>query len=134
MSLSESCLAVAIFVTIAMIAVPPLMDIREDYLVSAAARQIAGRMHAARIRAVSENRDCRLRVTSPATYSIECEHTGWIPLEYGTTPKGIRITANAVPEFHRRGNVSPMATLTLSNARGRQRSVIVNIAGRIRVQ
>jgi Tfp pilus assembly protein FimT len=76
MSLSESCLAVAIISTIAMIAVPSLVEVRETYLVNAAARHVAGQMHAARI----------------------------------------------------------LATITWSNGRGFRKSVIVNNAGRIRVQ
>jgi Tfp pilus assembly protein FimT len=134
MSLSESCLAVAIISTITIMAVPSFIEVRETYAVNAAARHVAGRMHATRIRAISQNRDCRVRVTSSMSYLIECENSTWTPVEYNETPNGIRISANAVPEFHRRGNVSPMATITVSNGRGRQRSVIVNNAGRIRVQ
>jgi Tfp pilus assembly protein FimT len=134
MSLSETCLAVAIISTITITAIPSLIQSRDIYLLDAAARQVAGKMHATRIKAISDNRDCRLRITSEVSFSIECQHSQWIPVEHVTTPKGIHITANALPEFHRRGNVSPMATITLSDGRGRQKRVIVNNAGRVRVQ
>ena len=134
MTLTESCLAVAIISTVTVIAVPSLIEVRKTYVLNAAARQVAGKMHAARIRAISENRDCRLRPASAVSYLLECEDSGWTVVEDVPMPHGIQITMNAFPEFHRRGNVSPMATITLSNEYGRQREVIVNNAGRIRVQ
>jgi Tfp pilus assembly protein FimT len=134
MSLTESCLTAAVIATITMAALPSLVRSRETYVLDAAARQAAGKMHAARIKAVSQSRDCRLRPDSPASYLIECQDSEWIRVERVLLPDGIRITSNAAPEFHRRGNAAPAATVTLYNFRGRQRSVIVNSAGRIRVQ
>ena len=134
MSLLESCLSVAIISTIIMVAVPSLLRSHEVYVLNAAARQVATKMHSARINAVSRNRDCRLRVTSEVSYVIECEEPTWIPVERVATPSGIHIVANNRPEFHKRGNVSPMATITLWDSAGRQKSVIVNNAGRVRVQ
>jgi hypothetical protein len=49
-------------------------------------------------------------------------------------PGRITIEANARPEFHRRGNVSPTATLTVRNSVGGVRRVIVNVNGRVRIQ
>jgi Tfp pilus assembly protein FimT len=134
MSFSESCLAIAIILAMSLVAIPSLVQGRDAYVLNGTARQVAGKMHAARVRAISQNRDCRLRVTSETSYAIECQHAEWILVEDAVTPNGVRISANALPEFHSRGNVSPMATITLSNDRGRQKRVIVNNAGRVRVQ
>jgi len=134
MTLLESCVTVTIISITAVVAVPSLVRARENYQLDAAARQLAGNMQWARIKAVSRNRDCRLRVTSPVTYAIECEDPFWKPDENAVLPQGFRITANAAPQFHRRGNVSPTATITVFNSQGRSRRVIVNITGRVRVE
>ena len=134
MSLSESCLAVAVISTVMTIAVPSLTRSREDYLLAATARQVASHLHSTRIKAVSRNRDCRINVTSAATYVIECEDPTWLPVDWIVMPKGLSISANARPEFHRRGNVSPMATITIRNENGREKRLVVNITGRVRIQ
>jgi hypothetical protein len=90
-------------------------------------------MYSARVTAITRNQDCRLVVTSPSAYVTECQGTAWQVVDRVTLPKGITIAANARPEFHPRGNVSPTATLTLSNSR-RSIRVIVNVNGRVRLQ
>jgi hypothetical protein len=133
MSLLESCLTVALISTATMIAVPSLIRARESYELEATARQVAGKMQLTRIKAVSRNRDCRIRVNSEVSYIIECEDPLWRPDETVILPRGFRITANASPQFHRRGNASPAATISVWDSRGRSKRVIVNITGRIRV-
>jgi Tfp pilus assembly protein FimT len=134
MSLSESCVALAIMSATMMIAVPSLVRSREDYLLGATARQVASHLHSTRIKAVSRNRDCRMNVQSSTTYVIECEDPAWRTVEQIAMPRGMVISANARPEFHRRGNVSPMATITIRNDNGREKRVVVNITGRVRIQ
>lgn len=134
MSITESCLSVAIISAVTMIAVPSLMKSRENYVLNATARQVASHMNSTRIKAISRNRDCRVRVTSPVSYLIECEDPVWKPVEWIVLPRGLLISANAHPEFHRRGNVSPAATITIQNSNGRLKQVIVNITGRVRVR
>src|SRR5688572_4647142 len=133
MSLIESCLTVAIISTVAVIANPSLIRSREIYELDATARQVAGRMQLARIKAISRNLDCRVRVTSEVSYAVECEDPAWVVEESSVLPRGFRITANAAPEFHERGNVSPAATVTIWDTRLRAKRVIVNITGRVRV-
>jgi hypothetical protein len=91
-------------------------------------------MQAARIEAITRNRDCRMNVTSGTGYVVECQDTNWKVIEKVTLPHGITVSANNKPEFHRRGNVSPTATLTLSDTYGRKTQVVVNVNGRVRVQ
>jgi Tfp pilus assembly protein FimT len=117
-----------------MIAVPSLVRARESYELEATARQVAGKLQLTRIKAVSRNRDCRLRVNSSVSYMIECEDPFWRPDETVIVRRGFRITANASPQFHRRGNASPAATISVWNSRGQSKRVIVNITGRIRVE
>lgn len=134
MSLVEVCVSVVIVSLVVLIAVPSLLDSRDDYVVQAAATDVASKMHAARIRAISRNIDCRLRVLSPGTYAIECMDPTWIVAETITLPRGMTIQQNTPPEFHRLGNVVPTATITVTNKKGRQKKIIVNNGGRIRIQ
>jgi type II secretory pathway pseudopilin PulG len=134
MTLLESLITVAVISVTAVVAVPSLLRARESYALDAAARQVAGHLQSARIKAISRNRDCRLRVTSPASYAVECEDPVWRTDESVVLRAGFRITANATPQFHRRGNASPSATIAVSNALGRTKRIIVNITGRIRLE
>src|SRR5262245_27839474 len=131
MSFIETCLSFAIVSSVVLIAVPSLLKTRDEYVLNSATRDVATRMHAARLRAISRNIDCRFRVTSSATYLIECEDPVWRTMAAATVPRGIGIAANAKPEFHRLGNVAPTGTVTLTNASGRQKKVVVNTGGRI---
>ena len=133
MSLLESCAAIAIISTVTVFAAPSLIKARENYELDAVARQVAGKMQWTRIKAISRNRDCRIRVLSPVSYVIECQEVGWETAEMVTLPRAFRITATASPEFHGRGNVAPTATLTVWDRRAKSKRVVVNITGRVRV-
>lgn len=133
MSLTESCIAAVIVSTVMAITLPPINRARTIYTLRSAAHEVASKMHAARIWAITRNRDCRMAVTSPVSYVIECEETSWQVVERLTVARGVTVEANASPEFRRRGNVVPTATFTLRNAAGVVR-VIVNVNGRVRLQ
>ncbi|PYS55106.1 MAG: hypothetical protein DMG13_05505 [Acidobacteria bacterium] len=133
MSLLESSVSVAILSAASIIAVPSLMRARESYELSAAARQVAGKMQLTRIKAVAGNRDCRIRLNSGVSLVIECEDVSWRSEESFVLPRGLRMTASASPEFHRHGNASPAGTIVIWNSAGHSKRVIVNIAGRVRV-
>ena len=134
MTLLESLVTVAILSITTLVAVPSLIRARESYELDSTARQVAGNLQSARVKAVSRNRDYRVRVTSPATYAIEREDPTWKLDEALLIPRGFRITANASPQFHRRGNASPAATIIVTSPSGRSKKVIVNITGRIRIE
>src|SRR5688572_22772414 len=136
MSLSESCVAAVVFSTVMAAALPSMNRARQTYVLRSTASDVAARLQFARISAISRSCDCRVVVTSATTYVIECDQGSgsWQPIERLTVPRGITIEANARPEFHRRGNVSPTATITLRNTAGAIRRVIVNVNGRVRLQ
>ena len=134
MSLLESCATIAIVSTVVVFTVPSLIKVRENYQLDAVARQVAGKMQWTRIKAISGNRDCRIRVNSPAGYVIECQDPAWRIHETIVLPRSFRITATASPEFHPRGNVGPAATLTVWDIHSKTKRVIVNITGRVRVE
>ena len=134
MSLTETCLGLAIAASVMIIATPSLVRAREEYVLRAAAHDVATKMYAARIAAIARNRDCRLRVTSTISYVIECQGAVWETIDAVSMPRRITISSNARPEFHRRGNVAPAATVTVRDTGGHAVRVIVNINGRVRIQ
>jgi type II secretory pathway pseudopilin PulG len=134
MSLIESVVAGVVISTTMAVSLPSLHRARQAYMLRSAAYDVAARMHFARIAAISGNRTCRLSVTSATSYVIECEDGVWKPVARLRTSGGITVEANARPEFHYRGNVTPTATFTLRNRIGGIRRVIVNINGRVRIQ
>ena len=134
MSLIESCVAAVVVSTVMVTALPSLNRAKQIYTLRSAAYDVAAKMHFARISAISRNRDCRMAVTSASSYVIECDETTWRVIEHITMPRGVTVEANARPEFHRRGNVSPTATLTLRNRAGAMKRIVVNVNGRVRIQ
>src|SRR5437762_13538713 len=118
MSLTETCVAIAIMVTTIAVAIPSLVHAREIYILQSAARMVESRMQSARINAVTRNRDCRINVTSSTSYIVECQGTVWDTIETIALPRGITATASARPEFHQHGNVAPTATITVSDSSG----------------
>ena len=134
MSLTESLIAAAVISTSMAMALPSLSRTMAIYKLQSAAHEVATRMQSARISSISRNRDCRIAVTSAVSYVIECQETSWHVIDRVTVPEGVTVEANARPEFHRRGNVSPTATITLRNRNGGVRRVIVNVNGRLRIQ
>lgn len=133
MSLMETCVSITIISCIVVFAAPSLIKARETYQLNAVAHQVAGNMQWARIKAISRNRDCRIRVTSERSYAIECQDPAWQIDQTISLPRGFGMSSTASPEFHPRGNVAPAATLTVWNARSQTKRVIVNITGRVRV-
>src|SRR2546423_754944 len=77
MSLTETCIALAVAGTMMAVSTPSLLQSGETYMLNAAARDVGAELYAARARAVAENRDCRLRVSSTTSYILECGNTPW---------------------------------------------------------
>jgi Tfp pilus assembly protein FimT len=134
MSLLETCASLAIISTVVVFAAPSLIRARENYQLDLTTRQVAGKMQWTRIKAISRNRDCRIRVISNVSYVVECKDWIWLPDETVTLPQGFQITANAAPQFHKRGNASPAGTITIWDRHFNTKRVIVNITGRVRVE
>ena len=134
MSLTETCLGLVIAASVMVVATPKLVRARQEYVLRSAAHDVATKMYAAKIAAITRNRDCRLRVTSTTSYVTECQSAVWEMHDAVSMPRGITISANARPEFHRRGNVAPAGTVTVWDSAGRAVRVVVNINGRVRIQ
>ena len=135
MSLTETCLAFAVAGALMAVSTPSLIRSRESYLLNAAARDVATRLYRARAHAVAETQDCRVRISSPTSYLLECgSAAAWTLIERIDLLNGMTITANARPEFHPRGNVAPTATISVWDSAGHLKKIVVNINGRVRIQ
>jgi type II secretory pathway pseudopilin PulG len=134
MSLLEICIGVAILSIVVFFAAPSLVRARDDYELDQTTRQVAGQMEWTRLKAITRDQDCRFRLTSNASYVIECKGFAWLPDETVTLPSGFQITATATPQFHKRGNAAPAATITVWDRRLNSKNVVVNITGRVRVE
>jgi Tfp pilus assembly protein FimT len=134
MSLLESCISVAIILTIGFFAAPSIMKARDNYQLDLVTRQVAGNTQWTRVKAISRSRDCRVRVVSSTSYAMECLDPVWIADQTVALPQGFQISASATPQFHKRGNVAPAATLTISDKHSHSKQVVINITGRVRVQ
>ena len=134
MSLLETCAGVAVVSAVVFFAAPSLIRSRDNYQLDQTTRQVAGRMQWTRIKAISRDQDCRFRVVSTTSYVIECKGPVWLPDETVALPAGFQITASATPVFHKRGNASPAATMTIWDKHFNSKAVVVNITGRVRVQ
>ena len=73
MSLIESAVAVMIATTALAAATPAILESREQYMLSAAAQDVATALYATKIHAISESRDCRFRVVTTTSYLMECQ-------------------------------------------------------------
>src|SRR5215475_8289136 len=134
MSLLESCICVAIILAIGFFGAPSIMKAHDNYQLDLVTRQVAGNTQWTRVKAISRSRDCRIRVISSTTYAMECLDPVWVADETVALPQGFQISANATPQFHRRGNVVPAATLTILYKQSHLKQVVINITGRVRVQ
>ena len=134
MSLLESCISVAIILAIGFFAAPSIMKARDNYQLDLVTRQVAGNTQWTRVKAISRSRDCRIRVVSSTSYAMECLDPVWIVDQTVALPQGFQISANATPQFYKRGNVAPAATLTISDQHSHSKQVVINITGRVRVQ
>ena len=134
MSLFESCATIAIISTVVVLTAPSLIRARENYQLESVARQVAGKMQWTRIKAISRNNDCRIRLSAQTAYVIECQNPDWLVEETIALPRSFRLTATATPEFHSRGNVAPAATFIVWDIHSKTRRVVVNITGRVRVE
>jgi Tfp pilus assembly protein FimT len=133
MTLLESCASIAILSLVVFFGAPSLIRARDNYQLDQVARQVGGNVQWTRLKAISRSRDCRFRVVSPASYVIECQDPVWLIDQTVPMPEGFRISANAVLQFHKRGNAAPAATITVTDVHTHTKTVTVNITGRVRV-
>jgi len=138
LTLAEMLLTVALFSVLLSIAIPNWSTLTHGYQLDSAARQVATDLQSARNRAMAQYRRYRVVSVTSTTYSVEREQTPGGSYVVFTGPKafpsGITSSFDNTPVFQTRGNVSPGATITLTNSKGQTKQVEINQSGRIEIR
>lgn len=137
----ELLMAITLAGVLSAIAVPSVQRQIDAWRLAAATRQVVMDLKLTRARAIAGGAAHRLRFPVPGTaYQLERQRGAGgyrasgaaIPL-----PDGVRIVActatAAAVAFRPRGHAATFGSVTLENAAGERRRVVVDIAGRLRV-
>lgn len=141
-SLLELLIALALAAALAGVAVVNGPRLLAGWRLAAAARQVVMELKIARARAILRSATHRVRFTAPGTtYRHERQRPSgtYDPIAPAARmPAGITIAACTASgsgiSFRPRGNAGAFGAVTLRNAYGEVRAVVVDIVGRTRVQ
>lgn len=141
-TLLELLVAVALAGVLGAVAVPEARRQLERWRLSAAARQVVMDLKVARARAIAGGAAQRVHFAVPGgSYQHERQRPGgaYAPIGPVTAlPDGVRVVdctaAGDGIGFRPRGHAISFGTVTLRDAVGDERLVVVDIAGRMRVQ
>jgi Tfp pilus assembly protein FimT len=141
LSLLELLVALALAAALAGAGVLSHQALRPGLSLMTATRQVVMGLLAARMRAVARNTDLRIVFPSgSAAYRLQMRNGSTyddegapVTLAAGITIVDCTARGSAI-SFRPRGNAGTFGTVTLQNARGDVRRVVVDIAGQVRVQ
>ena len=142
MSLVEVLAALALAGVVAGTSLLGYSRMLSQWRLNAAARQVVMDLKAARVRAIMENVGQRLHFPTPGRHYQRQRDDGahryaddGPPTALPDTIQAVACTANGASiTFQPRGHASTFGTITLRNAEGAERHVVVDIAARLRVQ
>jgi Tfp pilus assembly protein FimT len=135
-SLLEALTATAILATVMGLGIPNLISMRDPYVISSAAQQIAADLQLARQRAIARNTRYQVKFdTTAATYTLERETTANSFVVDGGVqklPRGVALgsVTPGDPIFDTRGMLATGVSIALTTAGGRARTVTANVLGR----
>lgn len=140
-TLLEVLMAIVLVGTLSAIAVPEIHQQLDRWRLSSATRQVVMDLKVARARAIAAGAAHRLHFAVGGGYRLERQR---ISGTYGAVgpavnlPTGVRVVdctaAGDAVAFRPRGHAVTFGSVTLENAAGDRRRVVVDIAGRLRVQ
>ncbi len=133
----ELIVVLAVALIVMGVALPNMISWLPNYRLSSGARQVAGDLQLARMKAISQNTKYRLIFGSlPSTsYTIEKDNGGFAT-ESGpfSLPDGITVTVvSATSEFQARGTVNAASVITLQNITSLTKQVQISIVGRVAI-
>jgi prepilin-type N-terminal cleavage/methylation domain-containing protein len=140
LTLLELLVALGIGAVLASTAVLEYQAVRAKLAVATAAQQVAADLRAARVRAVAASAPHRLTFTAGAIAYVLQRRTGgqYVEAARRQLPGGVQVVdcsaRDGAISFTARGTASSFGTLIIANDRGERRGVVVDIAGRVRVQ
>lgn len=141
-SLTGQLITLALAAILVGIAAPSYLDLLPRHRLNGAARQVAGDLMWARMKAVQRNNRFRVFFRSDHEYQIlddtnndnDIDAGEWtVTRDLSAEYRDVVMSANNDPIFSPRGTASSLATITLTNAAGSKR-ITISIAGRVRVR
>jgi prepilin-type N-terminal cleavage/methylation domain-containing protein len=140
-TLLELLVAVTLSGALAAIGVLRWSDMMSGWRLGAAVRQIVLELKVARMQAVSENTDRRVRLPVPGSSYLRerRESSAYVADGRATAlPEGVDVidctAKGSAITFRPLGHASTFGTIRLRNEDGAERSIVVDMAGRLRVQ
>ena len=141
-TLFEVLTALALTSILAGTAVANFRTTRHQWQLEVATRQIALDLRAARVKAIASSTTHRLRFEAPGSrYDREISTANRIFIRDGETrdlPRGTTVTKcngrNSAISFRPRGNAGSFGTITVANANGDTRDIVIDMAGRVRIR
>ena len=124
------------------VAVPGYMKVLPRHRLNGAARQVAGDLMWARMKAIQRNNRHRVFFLNEHEYRIldDADNDGVVDPGEWTVTRSLRedyrdvvMRSNNNPIFSPRGTASSLATITLTNDAGAKR-ISISIAGRVRIR
>ena len=133
----ELIVVLAVALIVMGVALPNMVSWLPTYRLSAGARQLAGDLQLARMKAISQNTKYRLNfgVLPSTSYTFEKDNGGFAT-ESGpfSLPNGITVTVvSATSEFQSRGTVNTAGSITLQNTNSLIKQVQISIVGRVAI-
>ena len=141
-SLTGQLITLALAAILVGIAAPSYLDLLPRHHLNGAARQVAGDLMWARMKAVQRNNRFRVFFRGDHEYQIlddtnndnDIDAGEWtVTRDLSAEYRDVVMSANNDPIFSPRGTASSLATITLTNAAGSKR-ITISIAGRVRVR
>ncbi len=133
----ELIVVLAVALIVMGVALPNMISWLPNYRLSSGARQVAGDLQLARMKAISQNTKYRLNfgVLPSTSYTFEKDDGGFAT-ESGpfSLPDGITVTVvSATSEFQARGTVDAASVITLQNINSLTKQVQISIVGRVAI-
>ncbi len=132
-TLLESVIVIALIAVVIGTGAGTISGRARSYRLEKAVWEVRSGLGQARIRSLWEGSPYRLRFDAEGCFLEKYEEAGkkWV-LRRSAAFEGVSVEANNNPVFHPTGTVSNLATILISNVKGRYR-ITLAISGRIKV-
>ena len=141
-TLIELLVTISIIGILATVAVPNVLGEMPKFRLNGATHQVVGDLMAARMKAVSHNRNVKIFFPGGNQYKIcddsdnngtvdDCEGEPRI-IDIEINYKGITLSSTNNPIFNSRGTASSLATISITNSAGTRR-ITIAITGRVQI-
>ena len=141
-TLIELLIGIAIIAILASVSVPSFKPIMTKYRLDGAARQLMGDLMAARMKAVSQNRNVEIFFSNNHQYRIcddadgngtvsNCEGNAQFK-DIQTNFSDVTFSSNKNPIFSPKGTAANLPSITLTNSSG-SKTITIAITGRVKI-